>query len=345
MKRSAAKLLCPGFNYVSALRHLSSRKEGVDRLESGSKPTAKDEIDMSRVESKDSAGEHKGEGATEGPHTAAYEAYEDFEHRVMARIGNQNRDRFRLAFFSLLIGIIWVIAIFGQTIRKSLGSQAIEVAQEMAENEQLKIQTGELAVAVVQTILNDKEINTNAAAFLQKAAGEKETQEALIMMLNHVLKHPNSEKELTALVMRVIRSISEDKKCIADLATLFTAALAERNVLDACVNVVAALGEDPEILKVLSDLTVKVLAEQNVVDATNELFAASSERVLADEAVMHQSQAFVVDVMGDEMLQREGGNAIWKSVKHAMQPGFIRIAGFSLMVSSFAVIKIILSPF
>ena len=64
------------------------------------------------------------------------------------------------------------------------------------------------------------------------------------------------------------------------LGIFFTAALAERNVLDAGVKLVAALGEDPEVLKVLSDLTVKVLAEQNVIDATNELFAAASEKVL-----------------------------------------------------------------
>ena len=68
----------------------------------------------------------------------------------MARIGNQNRDRFRLMLASSIIFVIWVIVVFGSRIRKSLGLQAIEVAQEMAENEQLKVQTGELAMAVVQ---------------------------------------------------------------------------------------------------------------------------------------------------------------------------------------------------
>lgn len=272
-------------------------------------------------------------------------AYEDLELRVMARVGNQNRDRFRLLLASSIVFVVWVIAVFGTRIRKSLGSQAIEVAQEMAENEQLKVQTGELAMAVVQTILNDKEINSNAASFLQKAAGEKETQEALMLMLQHVLKHPDTEKELMALVGKIIESISKDKKCIEDLGFLFTHALAEKSVLDACVKLIAILAEDEIVLKAVSDLTVKVIAERNVTDATNELFATSTEKVLTDEAVLQQSQNFVVDVMGDEMLQREGGNAIWKSVKHAVQPGFVRIAGFSLMVSSFAVIKIILSPF
>ena len=68
-------------------------------------------------------------------------AYEDLELRVMARIGNQNRDRFRLLLASSIVFVVWVIAVFGSRIRKSLGSQAIEVAQEMAENEQLKVQS------------------------------------------------------------------------------------------------------------------------------------------------------------------------------------------------------------
>ena len=107
-------------------------------------------------------------------------------------------------------------------------------------------------------MLNDKDINTNAASFLQKAAGEKKTQEALMMMLQHVLKHPETERELTALVTKVIASISTDKDCIKDLGVLFTHALQERAVIDACIKVIGVLGEDEVVLKELSELTTKV---------------------------------------------------------------------------------------
>lgn len=36
--------------------------------------------------------------------------------------------------------------------------------------------------------------------------------------------------------------------------------------------------------------------------------------------------------MGDDMLQKEGGDALLNSVKHALKPGFIRYAAvFSLL--------------
>jgi hypothetical protein len=32
----------------------------------------------------------------------------------------------------------------------------------------------------------------------------------------------------------------------------------------------------------------------------------------------------VTDVMGDDQLQREGGDALWNSVRHALKPGVVR---------------------
>lgn len=40
--------------------------------------------------------------------------------------------------------------------------------------------------------------------------------------------------------------------------------------------------------------------------------------------VQEESRCFVAEVMGDDKLQREGGDALWNSVRHALKPGFIR---------------------
>ena len=54
---------------------------------------------------------------------------------------------------------------------------------------------------------------------------------------------------------------------------------------------------------------------------------------------------FVADVMGDDMLQQEGGDALMRSVTYALQPGLIRITGFTLALASIALAKIVLSPY
>ena len=40
--------------------------------------------------------------------------------------------------------------------------------------------------------------------------------------------------------------------------------------------------------------------------------------------IISRSKEFVADVMGDDMLQKEGGDALWKSVSHALKPGLTR---------------------
>ena len=51
-------------------------------------------------------------------------------------------------------------------------------------------QTQELATAVVQTILTDKEIAYQTVAFLRDATTVPEVQEALLKLTIHILQHP-----------------------------------------------------------------------------------------------------------------------------------------------------------
>jgi hypothetical protein len=78
---------------------------------------------------------------------------------------------------------------------------------------------------------------------------------------------------------------------------------------------------------------------------TGKLLAGVSTAILGDEEVVAHSRGFVVEVMGDELIQREGGDAIWNSVKHALKPGVIRIAGLGVVCLSLGLVRVMLSPF
>jgi hypothetical protein len=39
---------------------------------------------------------------------------------------------------------------------------------------------------------------------------------------------------------------------------------------------------------------------------------------------LSQSRQFIAEVMGDDLLQKEGGNALINTVYHALKPGMIR---------------------
>jgi hypothetical protein len=136
--------------------------------------------------------------------------YSDVEKNVMSKINESNRRRFRLIVISILIGAIVMFVVFGTKIRKGITDGTADIAKETLENESLKIQTQELAMAVVQTILNDKEITSHAANFLREASTVSETQAALLQLTLHVLQHPDSLNELQILVKKLLSLLSQD---------------------------------------------------------------------------------------------------------------------------------------
>ena len=137
--------------------------------------------------------------------------YEDLETKVMKNVRESNKRRFRLIVGSLIFGISWFFWVFGETISKKLRSLTTGLALETLEDKSIKIQTQELAMAVVQTVLNDKQVTAQAASFLREAAHTPETQEALLKLTLHVLQHPDSKKELLILTKHVIDELSKDK--------------------------------------------------------------------------------------------------------------------------------------
>jgi hypothetical protein len=135
----------------------------------------------------------------------------DIEKILMERIHESNQRRFRIMFFSSAAFIITFFVLFGGTITKKLKSLTTGLALETLEDKSIKIQTQELAMAVVQTVLNDKDVTAQAASFLREAAQTPETQEALLKLTLHVLQHPDSVKELSLLTKQVLADLADDE--------------------------------------------------------------------------------------------------------------------------------------
>jgi hypothetical protein len=55
-----------------------------------------------------------------------------------------------------------------------------------------------------------------------------------------------------------------------------------------------------------------------------DVLQKSSAEVLADQQILEQSKQFIVDVVGDEVLHKEGGHALWNTVYYAVKPGIRR---------------------
>ena len=179
-----------------------------------------------------------------------------------------------------------------------LSDQTADLAKETLENESLKVQTQELAMAVVNTVLNDKEVTAHAASFLREASVVPETQQALLQLTLYVLQHPDSLKHFTALTKKLISVLAEDKETIAQVAELLTDALQDPKLKAALARLVAELCQDVEVQTMATELTLKVMDQPEVIEATNKLLMASTATVLSNEQIIAQSKGFVADVMG-----------------------------------------------
>lgn len=191
-------------------------------------------------------------------------AYVELEKNLMARIHESSSRRFRLALISTIVFIVWVVAVFGKMIRKALSDQTAGLAKETLENADLKVQTEELAMAVVRTVLNDTQVTANAAAFLREAAMMPETQQALLKLTIHVLQHKESLQEASGLVKRLLAQLSKDKEAMESLGTLFAASLQEPAVKAAAVALITDLCKDPEIMAAVTELTLAVINKEEV---------------------------------------------------------------------------------
>lgn len=129
----------------------------------------------------------------------------------MASVHYKHQQRFRAMFIGTIMLIAWISIVFGTRLRKYFTEQTAGLAKETLENKELKIQTQELATAVVQTILENKEIASHAAAFLKEASTVPETQQALLKLTLHILQHKETLEELTKLSQRLIKDLANDK--------------------------------------------------------------------------------------------------------------------------------------
>lgn len=243
---------------------------------------------------------------------------------LMKKLNESNQRRFRFYFFGSFAGLVVLLYVFGDELRKMLSAQTADLAKETLENQELRVQTQQLAMAVVQTILNDPEVTAMAASFLREASTAPETQVALLDLVVHVLQHPQSLDELTTIARQLVARLSADAAVQQQLVGLVNHVLTDPAVQAQLVTVLAQLVQHPEFVSGVVVALTGVARAPEVVHAATELVQAAAQDLLADEQVVEESRRFIADVMGDDSLQKEGGDALWNSLNYALKPGFIK---------------------
>ena len=59
-----------------------------------------------------------------------------------------------------------------------------------------------------------------------------------------------------------------------------------------------------------------------VMEATQTLLTNSAHKTLNDPEILDHSMEFAADVVGDDVVQRTSGEALWNTISYSIRPGF-----------------------
>lgn len=271
--------------------------------------------------------------------------YLNIEETLLARITAKNRRYVRFVLVSILATIFLIIVVFGTKIRQKVTTSTASIAKETLENESLKDQTQQLAMAVVQTILTDKEVTVQAANFLKEASTTPETQEALLALTLHCLRHPDSLDSLTTLVQELLVRLSADPEARASVVAFGGRVCADEQLLAELKGLVLQILTDKQLNAAVNDILLAALQLPEVNAATTAVLHQSAKDLLQDSELKGVTREFITQVVGDSALQRESGAALYNSITHALTPGTIKMVGLGLIAVSVAFIEVMISGY
>lgn len=318
--------------------------KAADKIADNASPeTSNDEANPAKEEAKHYS--YFSHAARFWKHMAILDSYRAFEDSLMKRVHQSNQRRFRLALAAILLTILWIVFIFREYFGSKMKTVTTGLALDTLENKSIKIQSEELARAVVRTVLEDKEVSEKATSFVRDASQAPGTREALLKLTLHVLQHPDSVKAFSFLTKNVIAAISEDPETIKHLAKLFGEVFQDPELKQQLKYVASEICTAPEVIKEATKLTEYVFKDPGVQKAINDVLIEGGNNVIHNEDISSQSRQFVAEVMGDETLQKQGGTALWNSIYHALTPGVMQLSGFLLICCSAAVGGVMISPY
>lgn len=267
------------------------------------------------------------------PHQVS-ELYAEMERTLMSKMHAQDKNQFRAIGLSGVLLLVWVLSMFGSEIRRYFASQTAEVARETLKVEALQVQTQELATALVQTLLNDQEVVRAGALFLREASTNPETQAAVMSLALYVLQHPDTLVETQVLAKKLVKAVLDSPETVEQVTDMALQVMANPRFRQGVSELVTALGQSEEVFSAASEVSSRVIQDPDVQETLTAILSASSHKVLEDEQVFDHSKEFVAQVVGDDAVQRSGGDALWITVRHALQSRIMKVAGLGLLTAS-----------
>ena len=153
-----------------------------------------------------------------------------------------------------------------------------------------------------------------------------------------VISSPQFQDACKVLVRNIWNDLINDPETNNQLVALVQSVLNNERVYNAVKEMMIQLVNDEEVYKELTKLVVQLGNEEEVLDATQKLLTESTHKTLNDPSVLDHSMEFATEVVGDDVVQRSGGEALRNTLGYAVQPsGGAILASIGTMIVAGAI--------
>eukprot|EP01102_Stenamoeba_stenopodia_P005933 TRINITY_DN16640_c0_g1_i1.p1 TRINITY_DN16640_c0_g1~~TRINITY_DN16640_c0_g1_i1.p1 ORF type:complete len:522 (-),score=98.52 TRINITY_DN16640_c0_g1_i1:34-1599(-) len=233
----------------------------------------------------------------------------------------------RRTFFGIVGGVVVLLGIgatvymlFLDQILELLGSHGAKVAQTTLGDERVKQQAQELSSAVVNDLLVQDQLVQHAVQFVKQIANQEETLRAVSGLLNSLLADPATKRILLNAIKDVGYQFIKEEETLKMVTHLAFDLLHQPATKDALVSLLVQVMNDPVQKKVATDFVISILQREEVFAIVNDVAKGIVASVLSDEHVKTIAVEFVRQVVSDQAVQKDTGDALYSAVKYAVFP-------------------------
>jgi hypothetical protein len=136
-----------------------------------------------------------------------------------------------------------------------------------------------------------------------------------------VMQSDRFKEAAIRLVKELWSDLVTDPETIAQVVKLLVIVIQNPAVKQAVIELVLEIAtRDPVIRAALLDLIQNITMEESVREAVVRLITTAAHTTLDDPDLLDHSMEFATDVVGDDVVQQTAGEALRKSVGHAVKP-------------------------
>lgn len=236
-------------------------------------------------------------------------------------------DRLRLHSIAQMRWLFLVLGTMGAVlyacedmIKDYISGETADVASRTLEEDKVQVTTK----AFVEQMLSDPSVQSTTNDFVAGQLSSDHTREIVSRVAAQVLVQASTQAAATSLSRQVVNTLLGDQDTVNRFGALMQRAVLLPDSKAAAAVVMQDALAQQRTLDMASQLAADVLATDRVQERLNAAALASAHATLADPEIMRHTKEFMAEVLRDQRLAEEGGNAIWNSVAVAFTPRWLR---------------------